>query len=206
MIKVYGVPGWGSAISEVMLTLADIPYQFINVDGFDKPGETRELLEKLNPLCQVPTLELENGEIMTETAAIALLVLDRCPDLAPPVGHADRQQFQRLLIWLVANVYPTFTYADYPERWAPDAPEQLQQSCREYRKSLYLWLDNHLKATPYTFGGQITLIDCYLCVMRTWGPRPDWFAANTPNITAIADSVCKLPKLHKVLKANDILC
>ncbi|NCB60332.1 MAG: glutathione S-transferase, partial [Gammaproteobacteria bacterium] len=25
MIKVYGVPGWGSAISEVMLTLAEIP-------------------------------------------------------------------------------------------------------------------------------------------------------------------------------------
>lgn len=206
MIKVYGVPGWGSAISEVMLTLADIPYQFINVDGFDKPGATRELLEKLNPLCQVPTLELENGEIMTETAAIALMILDRCPDLAPPVGRAERQQFQRLLIWLVANVYPTFTYADYPERWAPDAPEQLQQNCREYRKSLYLWLDNHLKATPYAFGERITLIDCYLCVMRTWGPRPDWFAANTPKITAIADSVCKLPKLHKVLKDNTILC
>ncbi|WP_312078166.1 glutathione S-transferase family protein [Leclercia sp.] len=206
MIKVYGVPGWGSAISEVMLTLADIPYQFINVDGFDKPGETRELLEKLNPLCQVPTLELENGEIMTETAAIALMILDRRPDLAPPLGSSERQQFQRLLIWLVANVYPTFTYADYPERWAPDAPEQLQHNCREYRKSLYLWLDNHLKATPYAFGEQITLIDCYLCVMRIWGPRPDWFAANTPKITAIADSVGKLPKLHKVLKDNDILC
>ncbi|MGK3373359.1 glutathione S-transferase, partial [Citrobacter youngae] len=26
MMKVYGVPGWGSAISEVMLTLAEIPY------------------------------------------------------------------------------------------------------------------------------------------------------------------------------------
>lgn len=206
MIKVYGVPGWGSAISEVMLTLADIPYQFINVDGFDKPGATRELLEKLNPLCQVPTIELENGEIMTETAAIALMILDRCPDFAPPIGSRERQQFQRLLIWLVANVYPTFTYADYPERWTPDAPEQLQQNCREYRKSLYLWLDNHLKASPYAFGAQITLIDCYLCVMRTWGPRPDWFAANTPNITAIADSVGKLPKLHKVLKDNEILC
>ncbi|WP_337015004.1 glutathione S-transferase family protein [Leclercia sp. AS011] len=206
MIKVYGVPGWGSAISEVMLTLADIPYQFINVDGFDKPGATRELLEKLNPLCQVPTVELENGEIMTETAAIALMILDRCPDLAPPIGSRERQQFQRLLIWLVANVYPTFTYADYPERWTPDAPEQLQQNCREYRKSLYLWLDNHLKASPYAFGAQITLIDCYLCVMRTWGPRPDWFAANTPNITAIADCVGKLPKLHKVLKDNEILC
>ena len=88
MIKLYGVPGWGSAISEVMLTLADIPYQFVNVDGFDQPGPQRELLLKLNPLCQVPTLELENGAIVTETAAIALMVLDRRPDLAPPAVSA----------------------------------------------------------------------------------------------------------------------
>ncbi|AKK48146.1 glutathione S-transferase, N-terminal domain protein [Escherichia coli] len=106
-----------------MLTLADIPYQFVDVSGFDREGASRELLKTLNPLCQVPTLALENDEIMTETAAIALMVLDRRPDLAPPVGRAERQQFQRLLVWLVANVYPTFTFADYPERWAPDAPE-----------------------------------------------------------------------------------
>lgn len=75
MIKVYGVPGWGSTISELMLTLADIPYQFVDVSGFDHEGASRELLKTLNPLCQVPTLALENDEIMTETAAIALMVL-----------------------------------------------------------------------------------------------------------------------------------
>ncbi len=58
---------------------------------------------------------------MTETAAIALMILDQRPDLAPAPGTPQRQQFQRLLVWLVANVYPTFTYADYPERWAPAA-------------------------------------------------------------------------------------
>lgn len=89
MIKVYGVPGWGSTISELMLTLADIPYQFVDVSGFDHEGTSRELLKTLNPLCQIPTLALENDEIMTETAAIALMVLDRRPDLAPPVGRAE---------------------------------------------------------------------------------------------------------------------
>lgn len=53
MIKVYGVPGWGSTISELMLTLADIPYQFVDVSGFDHEGASRELLKTLNPLCQV---------------------------------------------------------------------------------------------------------------------------------------------------------
>ena len=55
MITLYGVPGWGSAISELMLTLAKIPYTFIDVDGFDQPGPTRELLKARNPLCQVAT-------------------------------------------------------------------------------------------------------------------------------------------------------
>lgn len=205
MMKLYGVPGWGSAIAEVMLTLADMPYQFVNVDGFDAPGPQRAQLEKLNPLCQVPTLTLENGQIMSETAAIGLMVLDRCPDLAPPVGHARRQAFQRLLIWLVANVYPTFTCADYPQRWAPDAPEQLRESCLEYRKSLYRWLESQLIAAPFALGEQLTLIDVYIAVMRTWGPGPTWFAENTPKLAAIADTVCTLPELHKVLKANGII-
>lgn len=205
MIKVYGVPGWGSTISELMLTLAEIPYQFVDVSGFDTEGTSRELLKTLNPLCQVPTLALENGEIMTETAAIALMVLDRRPDLAPPIGRSERQQFQRLLIWMVANVYPTFTYADYPERFATGAPEQLKKNVIEYRKSLYLWLNSQLAAEPYAFGEQLTLLDCYLCVIRSWGPGHEWFLDNTPNISAIADAVCQLPKLQDVLGRNGVI-
>lgn len=142
---------------------------------------------------------------MTETAAIALMILDRRPELSPPVGHAERQQFQRLLIWLVANVYPTFTYADYPERWVPDAPAQLKKNCIEYRKSLYMWLNDQLNAEPYAFGDQLTLLDVYIAVMRIWGPGHDWFQDNTPNISAIADAVCQHPRLRTVLKNNKII-
>lgn len=205
MITLYGVPGWGSAISELMLTLAKIPYTFIDVDGFDQPGPTRELLKARNPLCQVPTLELENGDILTETAAIALMVLDRCPDLAPPIGRVERQQFQRLLIWLVANVYPTFTYADYPERWAPDAPGQLKENCIEYRQSLYRWLETQLNAQPYALGSKITVLDCYIAVMVTWGPRRPWFDVNTPELVSVADAVYQREELQQVLRDNKLI-
>ncbi len=66
MITVYGVPGWGSTISELMLSLADIPYEVVDVEGFDQPGPARERLRQINPLCQVPTLRLADGSIMTE--------------------------------------------------------------------------------------------------------------------------------------------
>ncbi len=39
MIKVYGVPGWGSAISEVMLTLADIPFSSSTLTGLISPAK-----------------------------------------------------------------------------------------------------------------------------------------------------------------------
>lgn len=203
MLTLYGVPGWGSAISEVMLTMAEIPYHFVDVDGFDSPGPQHDVLEQINPLCQVPTLRLGDGTIMTESAAIALMILDERPDLAPPPGSEQRALFQRLLIWIVANVYPTFTYADYPQRFAPDAPEQLQNSCIAFRKTLYQWLDRQLVG-PHALGDNVTLIDAYIVVMRTWGPRAAWFAEHTPRLSAIADRVAQLPALQKVLGDNGI--
>ncbi|SQB39792.1 glutathione S-transferase [Citrobacter koseri] len=52
-------------------------------------GPQRDLLQKLNPLCQIPTLALENGEIMTESAAIALMILDP-PSRSRAAGRTRR--------------------------------------------------------------------------------------------------------------------
>lgn len=205
MITVYGAPGWGSAISELMLTLAGMPYQFVNVAGFDQPGPQRERLKQINPLCQVPTLTLDDGSVMTESAAIALMILDQHPELAPGPGMPQRHQFQRLLIWLVANVYPTFTYADYPQRWAADAPGQLRENCIQYRQSLYLWLDQQLAAAPYALGAEITLLDCYIAAMYSWGPRQAWFAGHTPKFAAVAEKVYQRSELQQVLRDNGLI-
>src|SRR4051812_9773447 len=112
-MQLYGVRGWGSGITEAMLCLAGQSYDFIDVDGFDHPGPVRDRLAAVNPLGQVPALVLPDGTVMTETAAIALWLSDSHASLAPPSGTPDRALFYRLLVWLVANVYPTFTYGDY---------------------------------------------------------------------------------------------
>jgi GST-like protein len=117
--KLYGRAGWGSAIVEAQLAWYGLPFTFEPVDDLFKSPDARARLEKVNPLAQVPTLAMPDGGIMSESAAITLLLADitGTDSLVPAAGSAERAKFQRWLVFLVANIYPTFTYADDPSRF-----------------------------------------------------------------------------------------
>lgn len=200
-IQLYGMRGWGSGITEAMLCLANVSYEFIDVEGFDKPGPARDRLRAVNPLCQVPALVLDDGTVMTETAAIALFLADSYPAIAPPRDTPDRALFYRLLVWLVANVYPTFTYGDYPERWAPSSPAELVTSTDRYRQSLYLWLEDQARE-PFVLGDAVSALDIYVAAMTNWRPRMAWFRENTPKLARIAKRTSALAALAPVMQAN----
>ena len=200
-MQLYGVRGWGSAIAEGLLALAGQGYNFIDVEGFDRPGPARDRLAAVNPLVQVPALVLDDGTVMTETAAIALHLADHTPGLAPAIGTPKRSRFYRLLIWLVANVYPTFTYGDYPERWAPSATEELVASTDRYREMLYRWLEEQV-AEPFVLGDEPCALDIYVAVMVAWRPRTPWFEQNTPKLMRIAERTRQVPPIAAVMVAN----
>jgi hypothetical protein len=63
-MQLYGTPGWGSAIVEAMLALVGESYEFVDVEGFDRPGGAQEFLAAVNSLRQVPTLVLDDGELL----------------------------------------------------------------------------------------------------------------------------------------------
>ncbi|ENZ4061861.1 glutathione S-transferase N-terminal domain-containing protein, partial [Klebsiella pneumoniae] len=104
----YGLPGWGSTLAEIMLVAASTPFDFVAVEGFDAPGPNRNRILALNPLGQIPVLVLADGQVMTESAAIALHLAETHPGagLAPAPGDPARARFLRLLVWIVANIYP----------------------------------------------------------------------------------------------------
>ena len=201
-MTLYGVPGWGSTIVEAMLAVAGIDYDFVNVEGFDRPGPERDRLIALNPLAQVPTLVLADGAVMTESAAIALLLAELAPEapLAPPPGAPERPQFLRRLIWLVASVYPTFTYADYPERWTTDK-EGLVASVMDHRKKLWRQFEAEIGA-PHVLGARLSALDIYVAAMVNWWPGRAWFDANAPRVAAVADAALAHPAIAAVMARN----
>src|SRR5262245_57626263 len=108
--KLYARPGWGSALVEAQFVWYGLPFEIEDVDDLFKSEAARQRLSAINPLAQLPTLVLPGGEVMTESAAITLHLADVAGgDLVPPPGEATRPRFLRWLVFLVANLYPTFT-------------------------------------------------------------------------------------------------
>ena len=194
MITVYGVPGWGSTISELMLSRPIFPTRWLTWRALTSPVRRASVCGRLIR-CAVPTLRLADGSIMTETAAIALMILDQRPDLAPR-RTPQRPQFQRLLVWQVANVYPTFTYADYPERWAPAAAGSWWRIVASTGKSLSLvrtaagrravGAGRVGNVAGLLYRGDVPL-----------GTRRAWFDDHAPKFAAIARAVCQRPELAR---------
>src|SRR2546430_8557540 len=172
-ITLYGRRGWGSAIVETQLEWLGLDYAYEAVGDLLRSAEARGLLAPVNPLAQVPTLGLPNGQILTESAAITLYLADMTgsEELVPPPGSAERPDFLRWLIFLVANVYPTYTYADEPDRFVPDAVARdcFRATVDAYAQRLYGMVEA-MVCTPWFLGERFSALDIYVAVMTRWRP------------------------------------
>lgn len=203
--KVFAIKGWGSVLAEAMLELAGLPYDS-EVAAFDTPGPDRDRLLMVNPLGQIPTLILPDGTVMTESAAIALHLADLRPEagLAPPPGDPARPAFLRWLVFLVAAIYPTFTYGDDPARWVSGetAGKELRRSTDAFREANWRQIEAAIAPAPWTLGKRFSALDVYVAAMTRWRPRRAWFAEHCPKLHAVALATDAHPKLAAVWRRN----
>jgi GST-like protein len=126
MYQLYGHQNSGAAAIEAALELCEIPYRFIDVES---SPEATHALEKLNPLKQIPTLQLPDGSVLTESAAILIhLGLTFPQSNLLPKNTAARDQAIRGLVYIVSNCYSAIGVIDYPERWLAEANESSRQN------------------------------------------------------------------------------
>lgn len=196
--------GCGSVIVESAFALAGIPLEVEEVD-YSEGSPTRERLIAVNPLGQVPVLILPDGAVLTESLAILHYVNDLEPsvDLIPPPGDPTRKAFYRWSVFLVAAVYPTFTYGDDPKKWVADeaGAKMLRESTDEHRKAMWKSLEAEAQG-PWFLGGRRSALDLYLAAMTRWRPGILWFAKNTPKLVAIAKRTSELPPVAPIVARN----
>jgi GST-like protein len=202
--RLLGCKGCGNVIIEASFALAGVPLETEDVD-YSADSPTRGRLLQVNPLGQVPTLILPDGSILTESLAILHYLNDLEPgaDLIPPPGDLTRKHFYRWAVFLIAAVYPTFTYGDEPTKWVKDkeGAQSLRESTDRHREHLMRQL-NGVAGSPWFLGERFSALDLYIAVMSHWRPGRKWFAVKTPELMAVAEKTAAIPKVAAVLQRH----
>ena len=203
--KLWGRAGWGSTIVEAQLVWYGLPYTFEPVEDLFRTPDAAAKLEKVNPLAQVPTLVMPDGSVMSESAAITLLLADITgkDSLVPPANARERAKFLRWLVFIVANIYPTFTYADDPARFVSvnAARDPFRAATDAYAQRLWHQIEGEA-GSPWFLGERFSALDIYVGVMTRWRPKRGWFESETPHLFAIARRADQVPELAEVWKRN----
>lgn len=197
-----GAAGCGSVIAECGFQVAKVAYDYEEVD-YGAGSPTRARLLQLNPLGQVPTLVLPDGKVMAESLAILHWLQDQAPSapLIPPPGDASRTDFYRWATFLIAALYPTWTYGDDGKKWVngdEDAGKALRAGTDEHRKKLLKQMESACGA-PHFLGERFSAIDLYLASMSHWRPGRKWWAAEVPKLAAAADAAIAKPEVGKLI-------
>jgi glutathione S-transferase len=113
--------GSGGFAVQAVLEAAGAEYRLVEVEGKSAGERTLEFL-KLSPLGQVPVLELPDGAVMTESAAILIHLADTLAPgrLAPDAHSPDRPAFLRWVVFMAVNLYGADLRLYYPERYTTD--------------------------------------------------------------------------------------
>ncbi len=199
-----GCKGCGNVIVEAAFAVAGIPIDYEEVDYSDD-SPTRERLLNVNPLGQVPALVLPDGSVMSESLAMLHYIDDLAPkaSLIPPKGDALRAKFYRWAVFLIAAVYPTYTYGDDPKKWVADeaAAKLLRESTDRHRQALWKQVEAEVNG-PWFLGERFSALDLYVAVMTRWRPGVLWFAKNTPKTVEIAKRAAAFPAVAPVMAKN----
>jgi glutathione S-transferase len=194
----YGRPGSGSLAVQVALEEASLPYERVWVG---REAADVERFRKINPTGKVPALELPDGTVMFESAAMLIHLAQQNVEakLAPQPGTARHAIFLQWMTFMSANVYEAalrFFYSPrYSARGEADAAAIREQATSDYVSHLAL-VGRALD--PFVLGADYSVADLYLYMLASWFPDKDSLIARVPALRAHTTTMSRRPAVAKV--------
>lgn len=165
-MKLYYAKAACSLVVRIVLNELDVPFETEEVNLKTKTYQSNQDFLKINAKGSVPTLALDDGEILTENAVILQYLADTFDQhtLLPKVNHFERY---RVLEWL--NFITTELHKGFSPLFNPAIPEEIKETIfKPLLKKKFTYINDALQHHPYIHGENFTLADAYLYVMIRW--------------------------------------
>jgi glutathione S-transferase len=159
-MKLYLAPGACSLADHIALHEAGLDFDHVRVDLRTKRTEDGRDFNEVNPKGYVPALVLDDGQVLTENAAILSWIAEQAPRLAPG-GSLGRTRLIEMLAFIGSELHKPFVRALFP------TSDDDKQAAEDAIRRRLAFLAERLGG-DYLFGSEVSVADAYLYVMLRW--------------------------------------
>ena len=201
-MKLYYAPGACSLSPHIVAREAGIPLELVKVDVATKTVAREGDYWDVNPKGYVPTLVLDDGQVLTEGPAIVQYLADHAPEagLAPPNGTFERVRLQEALNYLTSEIHKS-----YSPLFKPDVLPAVREERLAYLTRRYALIEKQLEGRQYLLGDRFSVADAYLYTLTRWARGLKLDLAGFPNVQAFQKRVGSRKAVIAALRAEGLI-
>ena len=167
-MKLYFAPGACSLSPHIALREAGVKFDLEQVNNQEKKTKSGVDYWSVNGKGQVPVLEFDNGDRLTEGPVIVQWIADQNAGsgLIPGCGKPERYRVQEWLNFITSELHKV-----YGPLFRPNTPDAFKDITKENLGKRIAWVDQQLAGKQYLMGDQFTVADAYLFTILRWSER-----------------------------------
>ncbi len=201
MTKLFYAPGACSLASHIALHESGLKFDTERVDLATHKTAGGANYYEINPKGYVPALKLDDGQILTECAAVLQYVGDQAAEkkLVPAAGNFARYRVQEWLHFISTELHKNFS-----PFFNPATTQETKNALQEKLSGRFGYIADQLKGKSYLMGEDFSIADAYLFVMLRWskGLGPD--LSRWPALASYFERVASRPAVKAALSAEGL--
>lgn len=200
-MKLYFFPGACSLAPHIALREAGTAFDLERVEFPGKKTHDGHDFLAINPKGAVPTLVMDDGDVLTEGVAILQYIADNAKgsNLAPAAGTRERLHLQE---WL--NYIATELHKGFAPLFKPTTPDAYKAMVNENLAKQFAYLDKTLASRKSLMGDTFTIADAYLFAIMNWRHFHKVSIADYKNLQAYLDRIAARPKVQEAMRAEGL--
>lgn len=201
-MKLYYAPGACSLAVHIVLCELGLPHALAKVDLKSHTLADGSDFVAINPKGYVPALELANGQLLTELAAIVQYLADLRPEvgLLPPVGTLERFRVQEWLSFIGSELHKGLGALFNPAIGAEWKAAVLARVARRFD-----FVNAELEGRHYLTGSQYSVADAYLFTILRWTDFMHIDLSPWPALVALRQRVAARPAVRQALQVEGLI-
>ena len=201
-MKLYYSPAACSLSPHIVLRETGLPFELVQVNIPQQQTADGADYRAINPKGQVPALQRDDGELITEGPVIVQYLAELAPEkkLLPPAGSLERYRTQEWLNFICSELHKNFGLI-FKYQSVAGMKEVLVEAIVQ-RLGL---VEKHLQGREYLVGSGFTVADAYLFTVLSWCKFIGVGLDGMPAIGGFNQRVCALPAVREALRAEGLL-